>query len=401
MSVFAPFIVAGRAAWVDTWGAPRYGPGPAVRPHEGQDVFCDYGAPVLASEAGTIEFDVGLLGGRVARLYRADGSYWYYAHLADWNTAVLTSGDPVEPGDVIGYCGDSGNAAGGWPHVHFGWYLPGGKALDPMEALVGWLRAAEVKALGLEEMAASHARPGEAASADLVALAFRGLPREWSDYALGFDRVAIPERRTRSALPIPLTAALLGTLLVAGAWGRSRRGGRIDPVLRTLGPLIRIAEPSEAQGETSSTLSIEYAVMDSGWGVASTFATVDRAPVVKGQTLDLFSLGPGRHVVAVTAADGSGYIGAASKTFVVSATSDVLLAALDRAWTLGSIIDPWVFSGLREELTAAKRAHHRGLHRLERRFLRSFADYALSQAESVIGVGEFIAYANGVIASGC
>ncbi|MGH2813185.1 MAG: hypothetical protein ACRDI1_10830, partial [Actinomycetota bacterium] len=29
--VYAPFIIGGKAAWTDTWGAPRYGPGPIVR----------------------------------------------------------------------------------------------------------------------------------------------------------------------------------------------------------------------------------------------------------------------------------------------------------------------------------------------------------------------------------
>ncbi|MFN2589036.1 MAG: M23 family metallopeptidase [Actinomycetota bacterium] len=148
--VFAPFIIGGYATWIDTWGAPRYGPGPIVRTHEGQDVFCDVGTPLLASEAGTIEFDAGGLGGRVARLHRSDGSYWYYAHLSDWNTEDFSSGDRVEAGDVIGYCGNSGNAITTPAHVHFGWYQPNGEAKNPMRMLVSWLRQAQLRALGLE-----------------------------------------------------------------------------------------------------------------------------------------------------------------------------------------------------------------------------------------------------------
>lgn len=148
--VFAPFIIGGYATWIDTWGAPRYGPGPLVRTHEGQDVFCDMGTPLLATEAGTIEFDDGGLGGRIARLYRPDGSYWYYAHLSDWNTEEFSSGDRVEVGDVIGYCGNTGNALTTPAHVHFGWYQPNGEAKNPMRMLVFWLRQAELRALGLE-----------------------------------------------------------------------------------------------------------------------------------------------------------------------------------------------------------------------------------------------------------
>ena len=153
--VFAPFIIGGYATWIDTWGAPRYGPGPIIRTHEGQDVFCDVGTPLLASEAGTIEFDDGGLGGRVARLYRSDGSYWYYAHLSDWNTDELSSGDRVEVGDVIGYCGNTGNALTTPAHVHFGWYQPNGEAKNPMRMLVFWLRQAQTRALGLEARTAS------------------------------------------------------------------------------------------------------------------------------------------------------------------------------------------------------------------------------------------------------
>jgi murein DD-endopeptidase MepM/ murein hydrolase activator NlpD len=144
--VFAPFIVGGKANWIDTWGAPRYGPGPIVRTHEGQDVFCEYGDPVLASEKGTIEYDEGGLGGIIARLYRPDGSYWYYAHLSETNEDQYPTGTTVRPGDVIGYCGNSGNAITTPPHVHFGWYGPNGEAWNTMRPLVRWLREAERRA---------------------------------------------------------------------------------------------------------------------------------------------------------------------------------------------------------------------------------------------------------------
>ncbi|HYN36180.1 MAG TPA: M23 family metallopeptidase [Actinomycetota bacterium] len=141
--VYTPFILAGPAAWTDTWGAPRYGPGPIVRTHEGQDVFCKYGDPVLATHAGEIEFDDGGLGGRVARLYSEDGSYFYYAHLSGWNNKEFSNGDRVKAGDVIGYCGNTGNAITTPPHVHFGWYQANGEARNPMWVLVRWLRTAE------------------------------------------------------------------------------------------------------------------------------------------------------------------------------------------------------------------------------------------------------------------
>lgn len=147
--VFPPFIIAGEATWIDTWGVPRYGPGPIVRTHEGQDVFCDYGDPILAPEAGYVSFSDGGLGGITARVHTSDGAYWYMTHLSDLNTEELSAGDQVIPGTVVGYCGNSGNALTTPPHVHFGWYQPSGVAKDPMKSLIGWLRAAEDDAFDL------------------------------------------------------------------------------------------------------------------------------------------------------------------------------------------------------------------------------------------------------------
>jgi len=144
--VYAPFIIGGKAAWTDTWGAPRYGPGPIIRTHEGQDVFCSYGDPVLATETGTVNYGDAGLGGKVARLFRSDGSYWYFAHLSDFNNEEFPSGSTVEAGDIIGYCGNTGNAVSTPSHVHFGFYDTSGSARNPQSTLIRWLNQAERRA---------------------------------------------------------------------------------------------------------------------------------------------------------------------------------------------------------------------------------------------------------------
>ena len=152
-SAFSPFIIAGRAEWTNSWGAPRRDGGSRViRAHEGQDVFCNQGARVLAAARGTIEFDSGGLGGNIARLHMNNGGYIYYAHLEGFNTNRFESGDPVRRGDVIGYCGSTGNAASTAPHVHFGWYK-GGLAYDPMVFLADRLERAESKSRRLIRLA--------------------------------------------------------------------------------------------------------------------------------------------------------------------------------------------------------------------------------------------------------
>jgi murein DD-endopeptidase MepM/ murein hydrolase activator NlpD len=139
---YAPFIIGGPADWTNGWGALRHDPDGTTRRHLGQDVFCELGDPVLAAVKGTVEFSSDRLGGTVARLNRPDGTYFYYAHLDAWNDREFSSGDAVRPGDVIGFCGATGNASGSAPHVHFGYYA--GDAQDPMGFLLRWLRRAEL-----------------------------------------------------------------------------------------------------------------------------------------------------------------------------------------------------------------------------------------------------------------
>ena len=223
----APFIIAGPASWADTWGAPRSGPGSLARRHEGQDVFCRYGDPVLASEGGYVEFDEGGLGGKVARLHRADGSYWYYAHLSAWNTRDVASGDRVGPGDVIGYCGNSGNAIGSPPHVHFGLYGSNGRATNPMRDLVRWLRAAEGR-LGLERLGRRDSNRDASGDPALKrsseAILVQRLPRlDGTGDAFGDLSAGLKSTRTHRLLAsssVPLEAALaLAAVAMLLLWG--------------------------------------------------------------------------------------------------------------------------------------------------------------------------------------
>jgi hypothetical protein len=140
--IYQPFIVVGPATWVDSWHAARYGGG--FHLHEGQDVMCRYGAQVLAAATGTLEFGTNSLGGNAAYIRFAGGGFLYYAHLAGWNREL--EGNVVHPGDLVGWCGTSGNAT--TPHIHFGWYDADGLAHNPMGLLAGWLRAAETRVLG-------------------------------------------------------------------------------------------------------------------------------------------------------------------------------------------------------------------------------------------------------------
>ncbi len=116
-----------------TWHAPRGG-----RRHEGVDIFAPAGTPVVAAASGTI-IKVGHdeLGGRVVTVLGGGPALYYYAHLSSWAPG-LRPGMAVEPGALLGTVGNTGNARGTPPHLHFGIYRVGFfsvEAIDP----VPWL----------------------------------------------------------------------------------------------------------------------------------------------------------------------------------------------------------------------------------------------------------------------
>lgn len=114
----------------DTFGAPRG----RDRKHEGVDIFAKRGTPILSSTRGlVIGVREGGLGGRQVWVLGPAQERHYYAHLEDWAPG-MARGRVVEAGDVLGFVGDSGNAKGTPPHLHYGVYGEGG-AYDPLPLL--------------------------------------------------------------------------------------------------------------------------------------------------------------------------------------------------------------------------------------------------------------------------
>ena len=114
----------------DTWHAPREGD----RLHEGQDIFAKRGTPVLSATDGyVLRIGENTLGGQTVSVIGAGGRIYYYAHL-DSYAPNIAIGDRVTTQTVLGYVGNTGNAAGGPTHLHFGVYARDG-ALNPLPLL--------------------------------------------------------------------------------------------------------------------------------------------------------------------------------------------------------------------------------------------------------------------------
>lgn len=133
----------------DTWGAARDG---GARQHHGTDIMAPSGTAVLAAAPGTIEklyYSKG--GGGISIYQRSEDGRWefYYAHLGGYAPG-LTEGQRVTAGQPIAYVGDTGNAAPGVHHLHFG--------VSRMEPGEGWWQGTPVDPYPLLLAGAGQAR---------------------------------------------------------------------------------------------------------------------------------------------------------------------------------------------------------------------------------------------------
>ncbi len=113
------FPVAGEVEFIDSWGYPRMTGTASAHWHQGTDVFATLGTPLIASENGTLSgIGVGSLGGNKLWVNGDSGTEYYYAHLAAFAPGIA-DGQRVRAGEVVGYVGDTGNARGTSPHLHF------------------------------------------------------------------------------------------------------------------------------------------------------------------------------------------------------------------------------------------------------------------------------------------
>ena len=113
------------------FGAERDG---GRREHHGVDIFAPRHTPVLATSRARVRRVADWkLGGHVVWLEDPTrGLRLYFAHL---QTQDVEEGSWVEPGDLIGTVGNSGNARTTAPHLHFGIYVRGEGPIDPFPFL--------------------------------------------------------------------------------------------------------------------------------------------------------------------------------------------------------------------------------------------------------------------------
>lgn len=99
--------------------------------HKGVDMACPSGTPIYATRAGTVtvaSYQAGGAGYYVS-INHGDGFASIYMHMTRY---VVSKGQSVAQGELIGYVGSTGVATG--PHLHFG-VSYGGTYVNPMAYL--------------------------------------------------------------------------------------------------------------------------------------------------------------------------------------------------------------------------------------------------------------------------
>ena len=95
--------------WYAPWGKSGV--------HKGIDIFAPKGTRVISSHVGLVLFTGNIkMGGNVVAVLGPKWRIHYYAHLQNINAKA---GDFAGKGDIVGSVGDSGNAKGKPPHLHY------------------------------------------------------------------------------------------------------------------------------------------------------------------------------------------------------------------------------------------------------------------------------------------
>ena len=135
------FPVAGPVSFYDDWGSCRGGTD-CPREHAGIDVIAEVGQPLLAAEDGVISRITldHVTAGNGLRLAGDSGWEYRYYHLNDQQPWVfgpgIEVGARVVAGQVVGWVGQTGNAADSVPHLHFEIRRPGsGEPMNPFRSV--------------------------------------------------------------------------------------------------------------------------------------------------------------------------------------------------------------------------------------------------------------------------
>jgi hypothetical protein len=256
------FPVVGNVTFINDYGDPRPG-----GTHQGNDIMSRRHQPAIAFEAGRVDKHVGsTIGTCMLYLRGRSGMTYVYIHLnndlgptndndggcrngVSWAPG-LRDGEFVRRGELVGYVGDSGDANGIQPHLHFEIRKPSGRPINPYSYLLDakrllYPRPDTSEDIGLTFHGAKILDVGEN-TLTIRTRVIRVRPVDWRfPYArrvtLTVPEEAVVERRTDDgARSATLTESMegqrarVGTLHFGASWGMQRAQPGVLVVQRVL-----------------------------------------------------------------------------------------------------------------------------------------------------------------------
>src|SRR5687768_17025192 len=142
------FPTEGAVSFSDDFGDPRSG----GRSHEGNDLMGQKMQKLLAAVDGRVTYtrvDAGGLSGNMLTIVDEEGWSYRYIHVNNDTPGTDDGANPIDAifapgiapgvkvkaGQHVAFLGDSGNAEGTSPHLHFELIRPDGTAINPWTSL--------------------------------------------------------------------------------------------------------------------------------------------------------------------------------------------------------------------------------------------------------------------------
>jgi hypothetical protein len=251
------FPVIGPVQYTNDYGDSRPQGG-----HQGNDIMAPKRSIVVAAESGKVKlWTTSARAGCMMYLYGESGTTYLYVHLNNdltkgndnrgkcvpgvAYTPGLKDGAKVDAGEPVGYLGDSGDANGGAPHLHFELHPNDGAATNPFPHLNRALRLL---------FAAPH---GVAVTLSLTGSVMTLDP---TTLTLHVDELVVfPLRIKLTKLTKPLTLALPPTTLLDAGKGATPVSGSTLGVSLAGRTVLVLTEPAAASLETQSVKAGAFA----------------------------------------------------------------------------------------------------------------------------------------------
>jgi len=179
--------------------SPNFGdPRPGGRTHEGEDIMAVKGTPIVSpTPAVVVRVETGVSEGNAVYTANPGGETFVYMHL-DRFAEGLVVGAVLQTGSLIGYVGNTGDAAGGAAHLHFEIHNTSGTPMNPFPRLTSEISLPD-KITDLSMILGK--------SSDSTALAQLLVTNFRSTFTLAIaSNIALPAPITSALASVPITA---------------------------------------------------------------------------------------------------------------------------------------------------------------------------------------------------